>query len=111
MSKFFQSEIVQREVESVVNLQEKLYEILPQFSLLSKDEKSQAVDMLDELLEKQRVLYTRISLSDDPDAHKMKQQFEDQKIMLGIPRSTTPYQVFEKMKVVIDSYRENIDAG
>ena len=110
MSKFFQSEIVQKEVESLVSLQEDLYEVLPQFSFLSKNERTKIVDMLEQLLEKQKLLYTRISLSDDPEAQQMKQQFEDQKIMLGIPRNVTPYQVFEKMRVVIDSYRDSLDS-
>ena len=110
MGKFFQSEIVQKEVEAVVSLQEGLYKVLPQFASLSKSERSEVVDMLEELLEKQKLLYTRISLSDDPEAQQMKQQFEDQKIMLGIPRNVTPYQVFEKMRVVIDSYRDSLDS-
>lgn len=110
MGKFFQSEIVKKEVESVVSLQEKLYKVIPHFPKLTINERRDVVDMLENLLEKQKLLYTRISLSDDSEAQEMKQQFEDQKIMLGIPKSMTPYQVFEKMKVVIDSYRENIDA-
>lgn len=109
MSKFFTSEIVRQEVDEVVNLQHKIYHKLPEFSSLGKNDKIELVDLLEQLLDKQKILYTRISLSDDPDAKDMKNSFDEQKEMLGIPKSVSAYQVFENMKVVIAQYKNQID--
>lgn len=109
MSKFFTSEIVRQEVDEVVKLQEEIYYKLPNFSSLQKSDRIKIVDLLEQLLEKQRILYTRISLSDDPAAKDMKNTFNEQKEMLGIPKSVSAYQVFENMKTVITQYKKQID--
>tara|TARA_B100001939_G_scaffold267106_1_gene234520 strand:- start:335 stop:673 length:339 start_codon:yes stop_codon:yes gene_type:complete len=109
MSKFFTSEIVRQEVDEVVKLQEEIYYKLPNFSSLQKSDRIKIVDLLEQLLEKQKILYTRISLSDDPAAKDMKNTFDEQKEMLGIPKSVSAYQVFENMKTVITQYKKQID--
>lgn len=109
MSKFFTSEIVRQEVDEVVKLQEEIYYKLPNFSSLQKSDRIKIVDLLEQLLEKQKILYTRISLSDDPAAKDMKNTFNEQKEMLGIPKSVSAYQVFENMKTVIAQYKKQID--
>ena len=43
------------------------------FSSMDSDDKLQHVEMLEELLKKQKILYTRLSLSDDPEAKLMKE--------------------------------------
>jgi len=109
MSKFFTSEIVRQEVDEVVKLQEEIYYKLPNFSSLQTSDRIKIVDLLEQLLEKQKILYTRISLSDDPAAKDMKNTFNEQKEMLGIPKSVSAYQVFENMKTVITQYKKQID--
>ena len=109
MSKFFTSEIVRQEVDEVVKLQEEIYYKLPNFSSLQTNDRIKIVDLLEQLLEKQKILYTRISLSDDPAAKDMKNTFDEQKEMLGIPKSVSAYQVFENMKTVITQYKKQID--
>ena len=109
MSKFFTSEIVRQEVDEVVKLQEEIYYKLPNFSSLQKSDRIKIVDLLEQLLEKQKILYTRISLSDDPAAKDMKNTFNEQKEMLGIPKSVSAYQVFENMKTIITQYKKQID--
>ena len=109
MSNFFTSEIVQQEVNEVVKLQEEIYYKLPKFSSLQNNDRIKIVDLLEQLLEKQKILYTRISLSDDPAAKNMKQTFDEQKEMLGIPKSVSAYQVFENMKIIITQYKKQLD--
>tara|TARA_X000000950_G_C13881766_1_gene647153 strand:- start:90 stop:422 length:333 start_codon:yes stop_codon:yes gene_type:complete len=109
MSNFFASEIVKKEVEEVARLQGEIYFKLPYFSTLGEQDKIKIVDLLEQLLEKQKILYTRISLSDDPTAKDMKNTFDEQKEMLGIPKSVSAYQVFENMQVVISQYKKELD--
>ena len=68
MSKFFDSEIIQEELEEINELQKTLYSNVMQFPIMEYDDKVEHIDLLTELLEKQKVMYTRLSLSDDPDA-------------------------------------------
>ena len=44
---------------------------------MDKEEKLFHVSMLEKLLDKQKILYTRLSLSDDPEAKMMKQKIVD----------------------------------
>lgn len=109
MSDFFDSEIVQEEVKSVMKMQEDLYKALPGFYIMDKDEKINVIAMLEKLLEKQQILYTRLSLSQDPQAIELKKDFDKQKVMLGIPEDVSAVQVFDQMKKMIDTYMDHID--
>ena len=104
MSNFFDSEIVQEEMGRVSELQEQIYSKLPIFQSLSKREKECVVELLEELVEKQEILFTRVSLSEDPDAKMLQRSFEDQKRMLGIPIDVSPRQVFNQMKFTQTSW-------
>ena len=59
MSDFFDSEIIQDELTEINNLQEKIYGSLFGFGVMSKEEKLEHINILTDLLEKQRVMYTR----------------------------------------------------
>ncbi len=101
--------MVSTEIERISELQEVLYHKLPEFPELDKEEKLELIAMLEELLDKQKILYTRLSLSDDPAAIKMKNHLDLQKTMLGVPQDVSPNQIFDQMKTVIDRYLDFID--
>ena len=58
MSDFFDSEIIQEELKEINDMQEKIYGSLFGFGMMSKEEKLEHIDILTNLLEKQRVMYT-----------------------------------------------------
>jgi len=109
MSKFFNSEIIQEEIEEINELQKMLYGNVMQFPTMEHDEKVEHIDLLTELLEKQKVMYTRLSLSDDPDAVKMKDQLHKTIPLMGFPRGTDMNLLFEGMKETISKLKDNID--
>jgi len=109
MSKFFDSEIIQEEIEEINELQKMLYGNVMQFPTMEHDEKVEHIDLLTELLEKQKVMYTRLSLSDDPDAVKMKDQLHKTIPLMGFPRGTDMNLLFEGMKETISKLKDNID--
>ena len=60
MSKFFDSEIIQEELEEINELQKTLYSNVMQFPINGTyDDKVEHIDLLTELLEKQKVMYTQ----------------------------------------------------
>ena len=69
---FFDSEVVRAEMAEIHELQEEVYTNVFKFPTMSKDDQLYHVSILEKLLNKQRVLYTRVSLSDDPEAKEMK---------------------------------------
>jgi len=52
---------------------------------MSKEDRIHHVDLLQKLLNKQQILYTRLSLSDDPEAIKMKQKITESAALMGLP--------------------------
>ena len=74
MSEFFQSEVVRAELAEIQELQEEVYSNFFKFPSMSKDDQLYHIDILESLIEKQKIVYTRLSLSDDPEAKKMKEK-------------------------------------
>ena len=73
MSNFFDSDIIQDELKEINQLQEDIYGSVLTFGMMSREDKLEHIEKLEILLEKQRVMYTRLSLSDDPKAVEMKE--------------------------------------
>ena len=70
---FFDSEVVRAEMAEISELQEEIYGNVFKFPTMKREDQKYHVEVLERLLEKQRVLYTRLSLSDDPQAKQMKE--------------------------------------
>ena len=110
MSDFFESEIIQEELSEINRLQEKIYGSLMSFSMMSREEKLEHVDILTTLLEKQQVMYTRLSLSDDPQAIEMKENLRKSVALMGFPPETDMQTLFDSMNATISSLKNYIDA-
>ena len=106
---FFNSELVREEMDEISRLQDKVYQTVWEFPSMDKDDKLEHVEMLSELLDKQKVLYTRLSLSDDPEAKRMKEQILESAKSLGFPADVDLTYVFSNMTKVLDSMKKSID--
>ena len=109
MSNFFDSEIIQEELKEINTLQEEIYGSLLAFSSMDRDARIDKVDKLATLLEKQRVMYTRLSLSDDPKAVEMKENLRKSVAMMGFPPETDLNLLFDSMNKTIESLKDYID--
>jgi len=109
MSDFFESEIIQEELSEINEMQEKIYGSLMTFSSMSSEEKLEHIDLLTTLLEKQRVMYTRLSLSDDPQAIEMKENLRKSVALMGFPPETDMQTLFDSMNATIKSLRDYVD--
>ena len=109
MSEFFQSEIVREELDGINKMQEEVYGNMMSFGSLDLEEQKEHIDMLIELLEKQKVMYTRLSLSDDPQAKKMKEQLQQSVQMLGFPEGTDMSMLFDGMYQTIQNLKRQVD--
>ena len=109
MSEFFESEIVQDELNEINELQQEIYGKIMNITNLSSEDKVEHIEKLKVLLDKQRVMYTRLALSDDPLAKQMKKQLEDSVQLMGFPQGTDIQILFDGMKQTIDNLSQHVD--
>ena len=105
---FFDSEIVQEEMKEISDLQDQIYAKVFSFSTMDSDDKMEHVEMLEELLKKQKILYTRLSLSEDPEAKLMKENILKSAKQLGFPPDVDIGFVFANMATMIQNMKKTI---
>ena len=110
MSNFFDSDIIQEELKEINKLQESIYGSILSFGMMTRDTKLEHIEKLELLLEKQRVMYTRLSLSDDPKAVEMKENLRKSVALMGFPPETDMNILFGSMTKTIESLKQYIDS-
>ena len=107
--KFFQSPVVRAEMAEISELQEEVYSNVFKFPSMTKEDQLYHVEILTRLIEKQKILYARVSLSDDPEAQKMKDNIIESASMMGIPNSVDMSKVFDQMSTMVQTLKTQID--
>ena len=97
MSEFFDSKIVQQSLKEITDIQEEIFNSLFTYRTFTEEDKQEHIDKLRSLIEKQRIMYTRLTLTDDPEAIELKQKIEQSALMLGFPEGTNMSEVFDTM--------------
>lgn len=106
---FFNSEVVRAELTKIQELQDSVYLNIFTFTAMSKEKKLKHIEMLEELLDKQKILYTRLSLSDDPEAKEMKERILDSAKAMGLSPDVDMNVVFSNMSKMIIVMKDQID--
>ena len=109
MSDFFDSDIVREELQEINELQMSIYKNAMKFGTFSREDKVEHIEKLTELLERQRVMYTRISLSDDPEAIDLKKHLQKSVELMGFPEGTDMCLLFTSMSNTIENLKKGID--
>ena len=109
MSEFFQSEVVRAEMAEIAELQEEVYNNVFKFPSMSVEDQKYHVEILERLIEKQKIVYTRLSLSDDPEAQKMKKQIIESASMFGLPDNVDMNLLFNNMSQAVGMMKQQID--
>ena len=108
---FFDSEIVRSEMTEISELQDEVYGKFMHFPYMSDDDKLEQVCNLERLIDKQKILYARLSLSDDPEAKMMLERITDSAQMMGLPKDVDMNSVFDKMSEMLVIMKQQIDNG
>ena len=103
---FFQSDVVRAEMAEIHELQEEIYSNVFKFPTMKREDQKYHVDILERLLEKQKVMYARLSLSDDPEAKAMKESIDESTKMLGLQQDSDPAALFKMMQDTIVHLRQ-----
>ena len=109
MSKFFRSQIIQEEMQDIFETQKDLYAVIMRFPMMTVEEQRDHMKKLISLIDKQEVMWTRLSLSDDPEAKDMKNQLRKSLQGMGFPEGTDMPSIFSAMDETIGRLKESVD--
>ena len=107
--KFFQSAVVRAEMAEISELQEEVYSNIFKFPSMTKEDQLYHVELLTRLIEKQQILYARLSLSDDPEAKRMKEDIHKSATIMGLPSNVDMNIIFGQMSQMIDVMKKQLD--
>ena len=99
---FFDSEIVRAEMTEIHELQEDVYENFMRFPYMNNADRAHHINQLSKLIDKQKIVYARLSLSDDPDAKEMKENIMQSAASMGLPANVDVGKMFDQMSEVIN---------
>ena len=81
------------------------------FVLLDTERKLEYFDALEKLVDKQKVFYFRIKMSDDPEAISVKETMHQGVVMLGATPGTPIESMFDELIEKIHVMRTKLQSG
>ena len=112
-SEFFDSEMVQASLEEIKELQDLITNGIIEAAFSSatgcEEDEAEQRDLIEELLEKQKLMYFRCKLSKDEDAMLVAENMRESLRQMGMPRGATVEQMFDNLKGSIRKLRETLD--
>tara|TARA_Y100000033_G_scaffold13846_1_gene12895 strand:- start:205 stop:537 length:333 start_codon:yes stop_codon:yes gene_type:complete len=109
MNRFFDSEVVRESVMELEELQAELTMDLMHLAEYNLEERKDHLNRLKTFLEKQKIFFFRISLSDDPDALKIKAKVIEAAKMFGYSEIDGMEKFFQQLDVTIKKLEETLD--
>tara|TARA_Y100000385_G_scaffold216559_1_gene225517 strand:- start:99 stop:443 length:345 start_codon:yes stop_codon:yes gene_type:complete len=100
---FFDSEIVQKQIAEINESQEEIVKTIPKLPYMMKEEQIKYFDKMIDLVEKQKLFYVRLSLSDDPRANELQEEFKRAAVMLGMASDTN-----QDMNLIYESFKDSM---
>ena len=107
MSKFFDSDIIQESIQEIHELQKEVYTNGLNIRDMEPEDFQNHIENLELLLDKQKIMYTRLSLSDDPDAIEMIKNLRKSVKIMGFPEGTDMNILFSAMEDTIEKMKNN----
>ena len=109
MNEFFKSAQVRAALAELAEIQDDLAHTMSSPRLLSDDEKKDYVRKLKLFLEKQKLFFFRVSLSDDPEAIQVKDHILETAKMFGFNEMTGMDKFFQQLDETIKKVEEGLD--
>ena len=106
---FFKSDIVRAEMAEISELQEEVYSNVMKFHYMNDEDKIYHVEILEKLIDKQKILYARLSLSDDPGAKQMNDDIRKSATIMGLPEDMDMSLIFGQMSQMVDLMKRQLD--
>ena len=111
MTEFFRSAQVRAALAELAEIQDDLAHTMSNPRILSDEEKKDYVRKLKLFLEKQKLFFFRVSLSDDPEAVQVKDHILDTAQMFGFKEMTGMDKFFQQLDDTIKKVEKDLDGG
>lgn len=111
MGNFFKSEMVRGDLQEMAELQQFCMRSMVAFPVLSKEKKLQYFEVMEQLIEKQKIFHARVMLSDDPEAQEIAESMKQAAIMLGATPNQTIKSMFDDLLEKVRVMKEQLLAG
>ena len=95
----------------MMELQQYCFRAAHTFPVLSNEKKLEYFNVLEELLEKQKIFNTRMKLSDDPEAKDMVESMKMAAVMLGGDPDKTVNEIFDDLGSKIKKMKDQLESG
>ena len=109
MTEFFRSAQVRAALAELAEIQADLAHTMSNPRTLSDDEKKDYVKKLKLFLEKQKLFFFRVSLSDDPEAIQVKDHILETAKMFGFNEMTGMDKFFQQLDETIKKVEKDLD--
>ena len=111
MSEFFKSEMVRGDLQEMMELQQTCFRYAMSFPVLDKDRKEEYLQAMLLLLEKQEIMYTRMSFSDDEEAQTVVDNMRNAAVMLGGDADLTIDLLFNDLRQKVNFMLDKLQSG
>ena len=111
MTEFFRSAQVRAALAELAEIQDDLAHTMSNPRILSDEEKKDYVRKLKLFLEKQKLFFFRVSLSDDPEAIQIKDHILEAAKMFGFNEMTGMDKFFQQLDETIKKVEKDLDDG
>ena len=111
MTEFFRSAQVRAALAELAEIQDDLAHTMSNPTTLGMEERRDYVRKLKLFLEKQKLFFFRVSLSDDPEAVQVKEHILDTAQMFGFKEMTGMDKFFQQLDETIKKVEKDLDEG
>ena len=108
---FFKSELVRGDIQEMIELQQFCFRSAMNFVLLDDERKMDYFEKLELLIEKQKVFYFRIKLSEDPEAISVLETMKQGIVMLGATPDTPIEEMFDELLKKVQMMKDKLQSG
>lgn len=108
MGSFFQSEMVRGDIQEMTSLQEYCFKCAMNMALLNKEQKLDYFEALGKLIEKQKLFYLRINLSEDEEAQSICENMKQAVILLGGDPNMSVLDMFDDLNDKLEEFKNQL---
>ncbi len=109
MGEFFSSRIVRENMEELADMQQELIQQVMYLPYMTKEQKKEHLQLMKDFLEKQKILFFRMTLSDDPEAKDVREQIMNNARMFGVVKDANTEDFFNTLEKTIEGLAKMLD--
>ena len=109
MSKFFKSDIVKEILNELADMQEELVSQIFFIPYMNVEQRKEHLELMKNFLDKQKLLFFRMSLSDDPEAQETKKEIIKSAKMFGMMENDNIESFFNNLDRTIEGLAKMLE--